>query len=35
VIVTASAAGSFEIKASYGGDSNNLKSSGTLVLTVS
>jgi hypothetical protein len=35
VTVTASAAGSFEIEASYGGDSNNLKSAGTLVLTVS
>jgi len=33
VTVAASAAGSFKIKASYGGDSNSLKSSGTLVLT--
>lgn len=35
VTITSTAAGSFEIKAAYGGDSNNLKSSGTLVLTVS
>ena len=35
VTVTASAAGSFEIKTSYAGDSNNLKSSGTLILTIS
>lgn len=35
VTLTASAAGSFKIRASYGGDSNSLKSSVTLVLTVS
>jgi hypothetical protein len=33
--VTVAAPGSVEIKAAYGGDSNDLKSSGTLVLTVS
>jgi len=35
VTVTATAAGSVEIKAAYGGDSDNLKSSGTLALTIS
>jgi hypothetical protein len=35
VTIVATSAGSVEIKAAYGGDSDNLKSSGTLVLTVS
>ena len=34
VTVTATASGSVEIKATYGGDSNNLKSSGTLALMI-
>jgi len=34
VTVTATAAGSVEIKAAYGGDSNNFKSSGALILTI-
>ncbi len=34
VMVTATAAGSVEIKAAYGGDSDNVKSSGTLVLSI-
>jgi hypothetical protein len=34
VTVTPTAAGSVKIKAAYGGDSNNLNSSGTLALTV-
>jgi hypothetical protein len=35
VTVTASAAGSVKIKAAYSGDPDDLKSSGTLVLTIS
>jgi hypothetical protein len=34
VTVTATASGRVEIKATYGGDSNNIKSSGTLALTI-
>jgi hypothetical protein len=34
VTITATAAGSLEIRATYGGDPNNIKSSGTLVLTL-
>jgi hypothetical protein len=34
VMVTATAAGSLKIKATYSGDSNNLKSSVTIVLTI-
>jgi hypothetical protein len=35
VTVTATATGAVKVKATYNGDSNNLKSSGTLVLTIS
>ena len=34
VTVTATTAGTVKIKAAYGGDSNNLKSSGTLIMTI-
>ncbi|MGP8057024.1 MAG: PKD domain-containing protein [Nitrososphaerales archaeon] len=34
VTITATRAGSIKVKATYDGDSNNLKSSGTLVLTI-